>query len=671
MIETHATLTPHDLESLKASFITPEIAKAASLRRVGDQEGAETVGRRRNAGSDYAGILFPYFQPPDFQRPREYRLRRDNPDYESNGNGVPKEKAKYLTPPGRSNMLYTPPDVKETDLKSSALPIVITEGEKKTLALFRLSQLVGTAERFLPIGMIGVWGFRGKVGKTTRTDGSRADVKGIIPDFDQFVWRGRSVSILFDANVQTNESVKAARMSLAKDLTGRGAVVQFIDLPPDCGVNGVDDFLGRVEREHGQDAAVEAGLQLLETAVEPNSLKRLKTTRLSDVVAKPVDWLWRPFFACGIFNLIDGEEGIGKTFLMLKAAAAIASGRALPNVEPAPPANVLLISAEDSLPFVIKPRLEAMGAPCERIIAIEEIFTFDTEGFFRLSLAMSDHQPKLAIIDPLFSRVGGINLNNDNEIRTITDQLNRLAEKHNCAIVGVRHINKSKGFGDPRNAGLNGVGWRAGARTHSLVGRDPKDKTKLAIVSTKSNLGPDNSTAIGFRISDGVCEWTGESDLTAEMMLSYKHNESVEDRGAKKDAIDFLQKMLAGGRIGSQSIIEAATQAGISKRTLDRAKSELGIRSEKDSAFIGGWYWELPELTKVANEDCQIDKVGNLRASCASKGSYSNGLAEDCQLSDSGNLLGNLGNLGDPPEEEDEIVLAEREAIQLEACGQI
>ena len=61
-----------------------------------------------------------------------------------------------------------------------------------------------------------------------------------------------------------------------------------------------------------------------------------------------------------------------------------------------------------SLPFVIKPRLEAVNAPCERIIAIDEHFTFDKDGILRLGFELAEHKPRLVIIDPLFSYTGKI-----------------------------------------------------------------------------------------------------------------------------------------------------------------------------------------------------------------------------------------------------------------------
>jgi len=48
-----------------------------------------------------------------------------------------------------------------------------------------------------------------------------------------------------------------------------------------------------------------------ETTVEPGQGGKhapLKATRLSDIKALPIDWLWEPYLALGTFNLIEGER---------------------------------------------------------------------------------------------------------------------------------------------------------------------------------------------------------------------------------------------------------------------------------------------------------------------------------------------------------------------------
>ena len=134
--------------------------------------GCEIVGRRRG---NYAGILIPYFLPGSDQV-REYRLRRDQPDLEYDASGSLKPRQKYLSPPGRSNMLYVVPGVGPALLNAPVLPIIVTEGEFKTLALWRLANH-GSPDRprFLPLGGSGVYNWRGTIGKTVGPDGSRRE----------------------------------------------------------------------------------------------------------------------------------------------------------------------------------------------------------------------------------------------------------------------------------------------------------------------------------------------------------------------------------------------------------------------------------------------------------------------------------------------------------------
>jgi Domain of unknown function (DUF3854) len=231
-----------DFDALARSYITPELARQSHLFRVDSAEGASLVGREGRR-EDYAGIVFPYYLPGTNQ-PREYRLRRDRPDYIEQADGTLKEQGKYLSPPSSRNLAYFVPGTHKEWLQDSSLPVAIVEGEKKTISLFRLAMHERQTPRFLSVGLAGVWCWKGTIGKTQDENGARRSVKGVISDFDHIVWHGRTVFIIFDTNVATNESVRVARQQLAKELKRRGAIVHFVDLPQMEGVNGVDDLLG-------------------------------------------------------------------------------------------------------------------------------------------------------------------------------------------------------------------------------------------------------------------------------------------------------------------------------------------------------------------------------------------------------------------------------------------
>ena len=240
-----SALTPADYSALEARWIDRDLADRAGLRRVDSLTGGEVIGRK---SGNYAGILIPYFRP-DSAQVRDYRLRRDQPDLEYDSAGNLKPRQKYLSPPGRSNMLYLVPGIGLDLLRDPALPIVITEGEFKTLALWRLANCrVPSAPRFLPVGVAGVYNWRGTIGKTVGPDGSRMDVKGAIPDLDWLVWAGRKVVVAYDADAASRDLVRIARSMLAAHLRGRGAVVGFLEWDIAKG-KGIDDHLAAVGPE--------------------------------------------------------------------------------------------------------------------------------------------------------------------------------------------------------------------------------------------------------------------------------------------------------------------------------------------------------------------------------------------------------------------------------------
>jgi predicted P-loop ATPase len=264
-------LTTEDYASLERSFISPDLANAAGLYRVPSIDGREIVGR--SGGGDYAGIVFPY-RWPGAKGDILHRLRLDHPPFE---NGKPQHK--YLTAPRERNRLYLPPCDPKL-LSDSSVPIVLTEGEKKCLALWRAARdsANGTGTpSFLPIALAGVWNFRGTIGTVTNAKGERTPEKGVIPDFDRLQWTGRKATIVFDSNAASNPSVNAARRELARQLTRRGAEVWIADLPEAPNVNGIDDYLGLF--------GLASGLEVLRHAHRYEWRKELM---VSDTTGKPL-----------------------------------------------------------------------------------------------------------------------------------------------------------------------------------------------------------------------------------------------------------------------------------------------------------------------------------------------------------------------------------------------
>src|SRR5450759_153826 len=161
-------LSDIDHHGLSSRWITLEGANDAGLRRVDSYVGREMFGRKQG---DLAGIIIPNVFPSEGWV-REYRLRLDNPDLEYRGGKI-RETKKYLQPSQRGNLLYIPPGVSPALLTDVTAAVIVTEGEFKGLALWRLANHETAAPRFLPVSVAGVWNWRGTVGKTTGPKGDR------------------------------------------------------------------------------------------------------------------------------------------------------------------------------------------------------------------------------------------------------------------------------------------------------------------------------------------------------------------------------------------------------------------------------------------------------------------------------------------------------------------
>jgi hypothetical protein len=233
-----------DYANLARRWIDRNLADIAKIRRVDSETGRLIMGRRDHAS--YEGLAIPYVLPGESYI-REWRLRRDNPDMEY-VDGKQRERCKYLSPPGRGNMIYFVPGLSPELLKVVTTPVIVTEGEFKTLALWRLANHEATTPRFLPLGLAGIWNWRGTVGKTTGPNGDRRDVKGVIPDVGMVAWEGRRVIIAFDADGNKNEQVVIARNLFARELRTRGAEVACLIWDIAQG-KGIDDLLANVGPE--------------------------------------------------------------------------------------------------------------------------------------------------------------------------------------------------------------------------------------------------------------------------------------------------------------------------------------------------------------------------------------------------------------------------------------
>ena len=232
----HLPLTEGDLDNLKNSGISSDVATACHIFRV-DGWGARQLVASKKAG-DLSGIVFPYFSQNGDIR---YSIRRDNPEFIRKGSGEVKPETKYLRA-AEKNHIYIPPMVDISDLWINSKDLIIVEGEKKAISLQAECDRNGL--NAVVVGLPGVWNWRATTGKTINEEGEFIDIKGVIPDFGDIEFSNRNVTILFDTNVSTNQSVATAERALAEELSRRGSHVKIARIPELPGINGIDDLIG-------------------------------------------------------------------------------------------------------------------------------------------------------------------------------------------------------------------------------------------------------------------------------------------------------------------------------------------------------------------------------------------------------------------------------------------
>lgn len=327
---------------------------------------------------------------------------------------------------------------------------------------------------------------------------------------------------------------------------------------------------------------------------------------VSKVQPEAVKWLWHPYIPFAKLTLLEGDPGVGKSWVGLAIAAAVSLGVDLPqqtNGYNSYCGPVLIASAEDGLADTIRPRLDGMKANITIIHAIRDLFTLDDAGFEFLEKTIADCLPLLVLIDPLVAYLSGeMDINKANQVRYATARMAKLAEKYGPAVVAVRHLTKGTSQ-KPVYRGLGSIDFTASARSVMMAGSDPDDPNIRGIVHIKSNLAPVGD-AIGYELRDNEFFWTGLSDL------NYTRITSCSDSGSsKQEAIAFLLDYLADGPQLSNDCHFEAQKTGISRSTLLRARDQLTKdmkilsyrQGEQGKKGGGQWYLKIVESRKDAD----------------------------------------------------------------------
>lgn len=249
-----STLEPHHLEDLRRSGLIDSTIISSGVYSASETEVRDLLGFRASAG-----LVFPY--------PRvsgHARVKPDKPFLDKDG-----KPAKYLSPKGGGNHLYIPDTLDQRVLTDTSRAIILTEGEKKTLA--------GIQAGYNVIGVSGVFSWLTSNGKGGTVP---------VPEMDWITWTGRQVYIVYDSDAARNSSIQAAEWLVGQELQNRGAIVKVARLP---GPTPDEDRQHKLGNKFGLDDVLKVrGRRAVEEAIR-NATRPRKPTIKSASTQKGAD----------------------------------------------------------------------------------------------------------------------------------------------------------------------------------------------------------------------------------------------------------------------------------------------------------------------------------------------------------------------------------------------
>ncbi|MPZ48909.1 MAG: AAA family ATPase [Dehalococcoidia bacterium] len=313
----------------------------------------------------------------------------------------------------------------------------------------------------------------------------------------------------------------------------------------------------------------------------------------SEFNIKPVPWLWDGWIPRGFLGVLAGHPGIGKSQIAIDIAAALSSGRRMPNHARGhlEDDEFVMLLSEDPIEELVVPRLIAAGADLGRIAVEAQIkgdkgFNFkDHEELLRRALERRDSHLALLVLDPMTLFLGQGNWRGYSEAYSSLAELTKLADDFDFTIFGVSHLNKKSELTAMQRI-MDSSAFAGAPRFLLMAARDPVDE-RLVFWVEKNNMAArpphleyeiqervvadyevdgEQRIATGPPVTTSRVRWIGVSDKSGGELLRT-------EGGSKKLVEDTLQKIQKGAIEG-----EWFTVRGLA------AVLELGRRSAQSRA---------------------------------------------------------------------------------------
>lgn len=333
--------------------------------------------------------------------------------------------------------------------------------------------------------------------------------------------------------------------------------------------------------------------------------RRLVFRSMDEVEEEEIDWMWYPYIAFGELTILEGDPGLGKSYLMEIVAMHICDGLRLPREHKGDrpvKGKVLYFDLENSAATVTKKRLNWNGCKNLRsFVQCEEPFSIDDDAAVEeIYEYVERERPDLVVFDTLNTYLGKADAFKGHEAQQAFARFREMAQRLGCAVVVLRHLTKStkeralyRGQGSIAFTGL--------ARVVMTVGTAPDDTETRVLAVTKNNIAP-FPRALTFRIDPlpptikdrhpSKFVWGEYCDYTADDIVAAPSKEKNTDT---EDAVTFLKDALTDGAVEVNKVEKMAESRSIGKRALTRAADQLGIKKQtKGFGRDRRSFWSMP-----------------------------------------------------------------------------
>jgi len=328
---------------------------------------------------------------------------------------------------------------------------------------------------------------------------------------------------------------------------------------------------------------------------------------MQDVEDEEMDWIWYPYLARGELTILEGDPGLGKSYLAQMIGGAICDGKRLPHSRkkfPPVEGRVAYFDIENASGSVTKKRLTLNGVKnLHNFYQEEEPFSIDNDDIIdRVYEAIEHLKPTLVVFDTINTYMGRSDSHKATETQWVFKRFVDIARRYNCAVLVLRHLTKSskekalyRGQGSIAFAGL--------ARIVMTVGVVPdedevEDIRALAVTKINVTRPPKTLTFTIEELPDTLKQsdrsrfvWGKYVDLTSDQIITGPTNGHSTKSEVVKEAEKLLAELLEEGQVSLRRILRAGEARSVSASAISKAANEMGVLKKGKGV---NELWSLP-----------------------------------------------------------------------------